>query len=162
MSVSLEMEAFKTPEGEIAVALGVENNSETEVRIGSSMSQLYEIVAHSETVDFYGDSHGYMAAPHHLTVPSGKSKVFIRTFSSTHPAEDIEHMERSEVLFNVLDETVTEVVTIDAEVLIRTDGIENLTDSVEFVPSDLSEKSVSEVIEALVSLPQTDNELQMG
>lgn len=162
MTVTLEMTAFQIPEDEVAIALGVENQSTEDIRVGTMMSQLYELDVHSETVAKFGESHGYMAAPHHLTIPAGKSKVFIRTYRSTHPANEVEHIDASEWQFSALHMDVSERVTAEGTVFIRDDGIPNLEETIQFTPSTLTEEKVDEAVESLVDCPETENEIQMG
>jgi len=162
MSLELSAEAFENNDGSVAVVFGVENETEQQIRIGTSMSQLYEVVASSDTVRHYGDSFGYMAAPHHLTLPPGKSTVFTRVFKQTHIADEVETIEKSEVEYSPLTTEVDEMVTIDITVFIRSSGFEDLNRSLTITPSSIEQREESEVISQLVSLPQTDNSIQMG
>lgn len=167
MTLTVSMEAHKTPSETINIVAVVNNNSDESVRIGSMTSQLYEITARSDSVSHYGQSGGYLQAPHHLSLPPNESVVFSKEYETEETLrEDMGdlHIDVEDFLNEIecLEPTVTETVTATVSIFIKSGETRTLESSIDFVPSRLNVRSSDEVADSLRTNPLTENSIQLG
>jgi len=167
MSLEMQTVAHINENNKVQITSVVNNPTDSSVDIGSMTSQLYKIKAVSQDGEHFGDSAGYLQAPHHLTVPNKKSAVFTREFETMEGFEaEMEDLsfDPDEFLDYItsLEPTTDEPVTITVKVLLKSDELDNLHTEFTITPTELEQRDTDAVIEDAAEYPRTENSIQLG
>lgn len=168
MAITVSMAAHKTPSETVNIVAVLDNNSGDSIQIGSMTSQLYEIAASSASVARYGQSVGYLQAPHHITVPPNKSVVFSKEYETESYIRDdmgdLDIVDIDDFVDEIacLEPDITETVNATVSIFNKSSDMEKIEESIAFVPSELAVKSMDIIVDELRTNSLTDNSVQLG